>query len=123
MIPTEKLRELIATARDAARPDLNWPQSADEARHTDYSPAEGELIAATTPAMVADLCSDLLIQRSHREAALRLHHDAGESQGYDTDGHYGTLPHCCATCGEHGEYGVPYPCPTARALGVTREGE
>lgn len=45
-----------------------------------------------------------------------LHADAGPSQGYDENGHYGYLEHCCGTCGEFGEYGVRWPCPTYIAV-------
>ncbi|GEL19308.1 hypothetical protein [Pseudonocardia asaccharolytica] len=57
--------------------------------------------------------------RTQRQAALALHRDAGPSQGYDSSGCYDDLPRCCGTCGAHGECGVPWPCPTAQALGVT----
>ena len=57
------------------------------------------------------------------EAALNIHRDGGESQGYTDDGHYGTMPHCCTTCGEFGEYGVPWPCPTVTAITQALEGE
>lgn len=56
------------------------------------------------------------------EAALErvkaLHHDAGESQGYTPEvrGGYGTIPHCCASCGTFGEYGEPWPCATIQAI-------
>ncbi|MFC5992899.1 hypothetical protein ACFQE5_01590 [Pseudonocardia hispaniensis] len=59
--------------------------------------------------------------RSQRRAVLALHRDAGPSEGYDSSGRYTDLPRCCDTCGTHGEYGVPWPCPTARALGATDE--
>ncbi|GEL17669.1 hypothetical protein [Pseudonocardia asaccharolytica] len=59
------------------------------------------------------------VAASLRQAAL--HRDAGPSEGYDSSGRYTDLPRCCDTCGAHGEYGVPWPCPTARALGATDE--
>lgn len=40
-----------------------------------------------------------------------LHKDAGPSQGF-FDGDYSERDHCCGTCGEHGEYGIEWPCPT-----------
>ncbi len=60
-------------------------------------------------------------ERATITADLRaIHQDGGESQGYDMTrgGEYGDLPHCCTECGTFGEYGIPWPCPTLRALGV-----
>jgi hypothetical protein len=57
--------------------------------------------------------------RAQRDAVLAIHADQGESQGYLPDGGYGYIAHCCGTCGSFGEYGEPWPCATARALGVT----
>ena len=52
------------------------------------------------------------------ERVKALHHDAGESQGYTPEvrGGYGTIPHCCASCGTFGEYGTPWPCETIQAI-------
>lgn len=74
--------------------------------------ASGALVALT----VADRMEELERLRGQRAAALALHFDAGRSQGYTDDGGYGWVGNACATCGAHGEYGVPWPCPTARVF-------
>lgn len=43
-----------------------------------------------------------------------IHTDGGSSQGY-TDTGYGEFDHACITCGEHGEYGIEWPCETYKA--------
>jgi hypothetical protein len=49
-------------------------------------------------------------------AVMEVHADGGASQGYLPNGSYGVLDHACLTCGEHGEYGVAWPCPTHQLL-------
>ncbi|THV25993.1 hypothetical protein [Glycomyces paridis] len=41
----------------------------------------------------------------------------------DGDGAYGSIDPCCQVCGTPGEYAAPYPCGTARALGLDQSGE
>ena len=53
--------------------------------------------------------------------AISLHADAGISQGYTANG-YGDIQDCCDSCGTFGEYGVPFPCETLRALSGAEEG-
>lgn len=45
-----------------------------------------------------------------------IHRDGGESQGYLPDGNYGCMAHACTVCGEIGEYGEPWPCPTIKVI-------
>lgn len=54
--------------------------------------------------------------------AAKLHRKGGASQGYTADG-YGYIEHCCETCGTFGEYGEPWPCKTAIALGLNEGDE
>ena len=66
---------------------------------------------------------DAADERDHLAAAAErvraLHRDEGPSQGFfPGDRDYGKRDHCCGTCGEYGEYGVEWPCPTIRALGI-----
>ena len=79
--------------------------------------ADAEFIAAArtdVPALLAEV-------RRLQDAVERvraLHQDEGPSQGYfPGDRGYGERDHCCGTCGEYGEYGVEWPCPTIAALG------
>lgn len=87
-------------------------------------PEEARFLIASTMRGVAwnqftlDLLNTAAVLGEQREAVLALHQNAGRSQGYKENGSYGYIDACCGTCGEFGEYGVPYPCPTARALGV-----
>jgi hypothetical protein len=54
------------------------------------------------------------------DAALRLHTPVLEGvQGYLPSGDYGYIEPACSTCGDADAYGVPWPCDTAKALGVT----
>ncbi|WIY84312.1 hypothetical protein [Propionimicrobium sp. PCR01-08-3] len=48
-------------------------------------------------------------------AVLELHVSDGESQGYTPDG-YRVIPSACSQCGTPGEYGIPWPCATVRAI-------
>lgn len=48
-------------------------------------------------------------------AVLELHVSDGESQGYTPDG-YRVIPSACSQCGTLGEYGIPWPCATVRAI-------
>ncbi len=59
------------------------------------------------PPIFADLAHTAAVQGDRVAAALARHHEDG----------FGF----CATCNdpEDGESGLPYPCPTARDLGVT----
>ena len=53
------------------------------------------------------------------EAVRRLHVPTEhECQGYRPDGSYGFVGVCCIGCGHADEYGEPWPCATARALGA-----
>ena len=63
----------------------------------------------------------LLVEVRRLQAAVErvraLHQDEGPSQGFfPGDRGYGKRDHCCGTCGEYGEYGVEWPCPTVTAL-------
>lgn len=54
---------------------------------------------------------------AERVAAVReLHTDGGCSQGYIGGGRYVEYDRACTSCGEFGEYGVEWPCPTIQAL-------
>ena len=65
------------------------------------------------PALLAEVRRLQAIVKRVRE----LHQDEGQSQGYfPGDRDYGKRDHCCGTCGEYGEYGVEWPCPTVRAI-------
>lgn len=55
---------------------------------------------------------------AQRDAVLALHRDVGGGRGFDGEGRYVDHPTACGACGTHDEYAVPWPCPTARALGV-----
>jgi len=50
-----------------------------------------------------------------KRGVLTIHADGGPSQGWTDDG-YGVIDHACVTCGEHGEYGVEWPCDTTKVL-------
>ena len=57
--------------------------------------------------------------RAAIEAVRRLHVATEyECQGYREDGSYGMVGLCCVSCGTADEYGEPWPCATARALGA-----
>ena len=51
-----------------------------------------------------------------REGIRSIHASAGPSQGFFSESGYSERDHCCGTCGEHGEYGVEWPCATVRLL-------
>jgi hypothetical protein len=54
------------------------------------------------------------------DAALALHKPVLEGvQGDLPDGSYGYIEPACSTCGDADAHGVPWPCDTAKALGVT----
>lgn len=69
------------------------------------------------------LLSELEAAQARLDKVRALHQrcDDGE-QGYRPDGSYGTVAPCCKTCGSYGEYTEPWPCATARALGLGEEG-
>lgn len=54
------------------------------------------------------------------ERVRALHRNGGSSQGRTDEG-YGYIKNCCETCGEFGEYGVEWPCPTIAALDKEEE--
>ena len=66
---------------------------------------------------IRDLAHTAAVLGEQREAALALHTRRGQSGFFDVG--YGERDHCCNECGSLGEYGAEWPCPTARALGVT----
>jgi len=49
-------------------------------------------------------------------AVLDLHQPYPDTGLGWTDGGYDVIPVVCGTCGTPDEYGVPYPCPTVKAL-------
>jgi hypothetical protein len=54
------------------------------------------------------------------DAALVLHQPTDHGvQGTLPDGSYGYIEPACSTCGDADAHGVPWPCDTAKALGVT----
>lgn len=54
------------------------------------------------------------------DVALALHRPTTHAvQGTLPDGRYGYIEHACITCGDADAHGVPWPCDTAKALGVT----
>jgi hypothetical protein len=59
--------------------------------------------------------------------ARELHQPEPDGLGFrdkpypDGDGAYGRIDPACPTCGQHDEYAVPWPCATAKALGMTGE--
>ena len=54
---------------------------------------------------------------------VELHADGGPSQGHeDEDGPYTRLDHACETCGKIGEYGVPWPCESIKAVATVYSG-
>lgn len=85
--------------------EARWARVRD---HNDAgSPEYTELVDASVldvPSLVAAL-----------RAVLELHVSDGESQGYTPDG-YRVIPSACSQCGTPGEYGVPWPCATVRAI-------
>jgi hypothetical protein len=58
-------------------------------------------------------------ERDQHAAAIarvrELHQPTG-GHGWKATGGYGDITPACTTCGTSGEYAVPYPCPTIRAL-------
>ena len=66
---------------------------------------------------IRDLAAEVRRLQAAVERVRALHQDEGQSQGYfPGDRGYGERDHCCGTCGEYGEYGVEWPCPTVDAL-------
>jgi hypothetical protein len=66
------------------------------------------------------LRAELAEAQAKIDAALALHQpfpDCG--QGYLPDGSYGYIEPACLVCGTADEYAVPWPCDTAKALGIT----
>jgi hypothetical protein len=56
------------------------------------------------------------------DKARALHQPVPEAgQGYDKDGNYVTIERPCGACGTYDEYATPWPCATARALGLGGE--
>lgn len=73
------------------------------------------------------LAARLRLQHEHAPYLLAvvrevagLHQPVPDGLG-DTSTEYGTVSPACGTCGTHGEYAVPWPCPTARALQALTE--
>lgn len=81
---------------------------------------EADYIAAADPPTVLALLDDLDRAEAEvkrlREDIRSIHADAGPSQGFFSESGYSERDHCCGTCGEHGEYGVEWPCATVRLL-------
>ena len=81
---------------------------------------EADYIAAADPPTVLALLDDLDRAEAEvkrlREGIRSIHASAGPSQGFFSESGYSERDHCCGTCGEHGEYGVEWPCATVRLL-------
>ncbi len=88
-----------------------------------YSRADAEFVAHARED-VPFLLSELEAAQARLDKVRALHQrcDDGE-QGYRPDGGYGTVAPCCETCGSYGEYTEPWPCATARVLGLGEEGD
>ena len=72
------------------------------------------------PMPTETLRAELAEAQAKIDAALDLHWPTDHAvQGYLPNGDYGYIEPACSTCGDADEYGVPYPCDTAKALGVT----
>jgi len=72
------------------------------------------------PLPTETLRAELAEAQAKIDAALDLHWPTDHAvQGYLPNGDYGYIEPACSTCGDADEYGVPYPCDTAKALGVT----
>ena len=67
-------------------------------------------------ALIADARTSLPMALDALHGVLAKHYEGDSSQGYAPNGDYVDLGPCCETCGTNGEYGVPWPCPTARAI-------
>jgi hypothetical protein len=71
------------------------------------------------PLPTETLRAELAEAKSMIDAALRLHTPVLEGvQGYLPNGDYRYIEPACSTCGDVDEYGVPWPCATAKALGM-----
>lgn len=70
---------------------------------------DAELIAHAPADLAALVKFAREVERLHKP-----HPDGG--QGYDSAGEYVWFDQVCQTCGQHDEYGVPWPCPTAQAV-------
>jgi hypothetical protein len=53
--------------------------------------------------------------QAHR-AILDLHQPRHGAQGDRPDGTYGMVEPACTSCGDGDEHGIPWPCPTVRAI-------
>ena len=72
------------------------------------------------PMPTETLRSELAEAQAMIDAALSLHRPTDHAvQGTLPDGRYGYIEPACVTCGDADAHGVPYPCDTAKALGVT----
>jgi len=69
--------------------------------------------------IVFDLDEELGTAKAMIDAALRLHTPVLEGvQGYLPNGRYGYIEPACLTCGDADAAGIPWPCDTAKALGM-----
>lgn len=76
-----------------------------DADHPDES-MEHCIVRNDVPALVAALRAVLDLHKQHPD----------EGMGWREDHTYGYVGIVCATCGTPDEYGVPWPCPTVRAV-------
>jgi hypothetical protein len=98
-MPTETLRAELAEAREEIK-----------TLKVDVAEARG---------IVFDLDEELSAAKAQIDAALRLHTPVLEGvQGDLPDGSYGYIEPACSTCGDADAHGVPWPCDTAKALGM-----
>lgn len=77
---------------------------------------------------VAAMMEGLLAERNAlgtRIATVLALHQPTDGMGYEPDngGSYGEMSRVCTTCGTSDEYGVKWPCATARAVGATAEAQ
>lgn len=82
--------------------------------------AEDEAAAVTVE---AGLRARAVAECECKRMLVELHADGGSSQGQeDEDGPYTMLDNACETCGKFGEYGVPWPCESIRAVAAVYSG-
>jgi len=71
------------------------------------------------PMPTETLRSELAEAKGMIDAALRLHTPVLEGvQGELPNGRYGYIEPACSTCGDADAHGVPWPCDTAKVLGM-----
>jgi hypothetical protein len=86
------------------------------------TPQEREFLAAIVAAARRRYAADThaaVARASKAEAALdrvRALHQPVKGLGYRAGGSYGHIEQACTTCGTSGEYAIPWPCDTIRAI-------